>query len=65
MSQYVSLPVFIASFIIGLIFIYCWGPEQQSIPVYPSPSTYSKLQYKDKVGQCFELKPTETECPLF
>jgi hypothetical protein len=64
LTDYVSLPVFIASFAIGLIFVYVLGPETQNIYVYPTPQTYMNYQYKDGAGQCFEFKPVVTECPM-
>lgn len=64
LSKYISFKIFLASFIIGLIFVYLWGPETKKIYVYPSPSNYEKIQYKDKTEQCFEFKPIETKCPI-
>jgi hypothetical protein len=63
-SKYVSLPVFIVSFSIGLFFVYILGPEIKTIHVYPSPQNYMKTQYKDDTNQCFQFKPVETDCPL-
>lgn len=63
-SKYVSLPVFIVSFSIGLFFVYVLGPEIKTIHVYPSPQNYMKTQYKDDSNQCFQFKPVETDCPL-
>ena len=63
-SKYVSLPVFIVSFSIGLFFVYVLGPEIKTIHVYPSPQNYMKTQYKDVSNQCFQFKPVETDCPL-
>jgi hypothetical protein len=64
LTKYISLPTFIASFIIGLIFIYCLGPDQKTVYIYPTPENYTKNLYKDNAGQCFEFKPQETDCPL-
>lgn len=64
LSKYVSLPVFIVSFSIGLFFVYVLGPEIKTIHVYPSPQNYMKTQYKDASNQCFQFKPVETDCPL-
>ena len=64
LSNYISLPVFLTSFAIGLFFIYVIGPETKNVYIYPSPQNYMKTQYKDKANQCFEFKPTETHCPI-
>lgn len=63
-SDYISIPVFLISFAIGLFFVYFLGPETKTIYVYPSPQNYSNIQYKDGADQCFQLKPVETKCPL-
>jgi hypothetical protein len=64
LSKYVHIPVFIASFAIGLFFVYVLGPDIKTVYMYPTPSNYLKTQYKDKNSQCFEFKPVETECPV-
>jgi hypothetical protein len=63
-SNYVSLPIFLVSFAIGLFCVYVIGPESKNIYVYPSPQNYMKNQYKDISNQCFEFKPIETKCPI-
>ena len=62
--NYISIPVFIISFAVGLFFVYVLGPEIKTIHVYPSPQNYMKTQYKDASNQCFQFKPVETDCPL-
>ena len=63
-SDYISLPIFLISFIVGLYCVYILGPEIKTIYIYPSPENYMKTQYKDKAKQCFEFKPKETKCPI-
>jgi hypothetical protein len=63
-SKYISLPVFLISFAIGLFFIYVLGPETKTIYVYPTPQNYMNIQYKDNIDQCFQFKPIETKCPI-
>ncbi len=64
LSKYISFKIFLASFIIGLAFVYLWGPETKKIFIYPSPANYDKIQYKDKTNQCFQFKPVQTKCPI-
>ena len=63
-SQYVSLPVFLASFALGLFFIYVMGPEEKNIYIYPTPTNYNSVLYQDKTDECFQYKPLVTKCPL-
>lgn len=64
LTKYISIPVFLSSFIVGLIFIYILGPEIKTIYKYPSPSNYNDILYKDKVDQCYQFIPKETNCPI-
>ncbi len=64
LSKYIDIRIFIASFAIGLFFVYVLGPEIKTIYMYPSPSNYLKTQYKDNTDQCFQFKPNETDCPM-
>jgi hypothetical protein len=64
LSNYISIPVFLISFVIGLFCVYFLGPENKIVYVYPNLDNYTTLQYKDKANQCFELKPVPTECPI-
>ena len=63
-SKYINIPLFIISFAVGLFFVYVLGPEIKTIYMYPSPSNYTKIQYKDTSDQCFNFTPTETKCPM-
>ena len=62
--NYISLPVFIVSFAIGLFFIYILGPEMKTIFVYPSPETVGKIIVKDKADNCFRYKEQHVDCPV-
>ena len=63
-SKYVSIPVFLLSFIFGLIYIYVLGEDRKIIYKYPSPENYNNIIFKDKSEQCFQFKPVETNCPI-
>jgi hypothetical protein len=64
LTKYISLPIFIVSFILGLVFIYMIGPDIKTIYIYPTPNNYKKYQYKDEAEQCFEFKPNKIDCPF-
>ena len=50
-SNYISLPIFLISFTLGLFFVYVIGPEFKTIYIYPTPQNYLKHQYKDASDQ--------------
>lgn len=61
--KYISLPVFIISFAIGLLFVYILGPEQKTIYIYPTPENVDKLLFKDKANNCFRFEEETVDCP--
>ena len=48
--NYISLPVFLVSFAIGIFF-------------YPSPENVGKVLFKDKADNCFYFDQQEVDCP--
>jgi hypothetical protein len=61
--NYISIPIFLVSFAIGLFFIYVLGPEMKTIYIYPSPENVDKVLFKDKADNCFYFKETSIKCP--
>ena len=61
--NYISLPVFLISFAIGLFFVYILGPEMKTIYVYPTPENVDKILFKDKADNCFTFQEQVVECP--
>lgn len=61
-SKYISIPVFLASFLFGLFFLYIWGSDLHPIYVHPTPENVYKIVYKDKSDTCYVYKPIITDC---
>ena len=62
-TDYISLPVFLISFAVGLFFVYVLGPKMKKILIYPSPENVDKVLFKDNADNCFYYKPVEVSCP--
>ncbi len=63
LSRFVHVPVLIASFAVGMFFVYIYMPDTRKILVYPTHENAKLLQYRDKTGTCFEVKEQEIDCP--
>jgi len=61
--NYISIPVFLVSFAIGLFFVYILGPEMKTVFIYPTPENVDKVLFKDKADNCFSFKQEIIECP--
>lgn len=61
--NYISIPIFLASFAIGLFFIYILGPEMKKIYIYPTPENIDKVLFKDKADNCFYFEEEIVDCP--
>jgi hypothetical protein len=61
--NYISIPVFLISFAIGLFFVYILGPEIKTIFIYPTPENVNKVLFKDKADNCFSFEQETVECP--
>ena len=58
-----SLPIFLISLAIGLLFVYLNEPQGDIIYVYPTPDNANNIEYKDQAGNCFEFSANKIECP--
>ena len=61
--NYISVPLFLISFVVGLLFAYMLGPEIKTIYIYPSPENVDKILFKDKADNCFRFEEETVECP--
>ena len=61
--KYISLPIFLASLVLGLFFVYIMGNDIKPVYVYPTPDNVGTIQYKDKSDNCFVYQSHEVECP--
>ena len=62
--KYISIPVFILSFAIGMVYIYMSSPPTRNILIYPTVDNNSKFQYIDKAENCFTFEAKENKCPF-
>lgn len=60
--KYISIPVFLASLALGVLFIYLWGDELHPVYMFPTPENVGKILYKDKADNCFSYNYKETQC---
>jgi len=61
--DYISLPAFLISFAVGLLFVYMFGPEIKTIHIYPSPENVDKILFQDKANNCFRFEEETIDCP--
>jgi hypothetical protein len=62
--KYISVPLFIASFFIGMVYIHLSNPPTRSITIFPTIDNVGKFQYKDQADNCFTFIPNEKKCPF-
>lgn len=62
-TKYIHWKTFIASFCIGLLFIFVIGLERKKIYIYPSPENVDKIIFEDNAHNCFLLEEMEVKCP--
>lgn len=58
----INIPVFLASLIFGLFYMYISNPEKKFITVYPTHDNESLFQFRDKTQNCFQLKQNIVKC---
>jgi hypothetical protein len=59
----ISWPAFIASFAIGVFYIYISLPKQRVVIVYPTQDNESHFNFRDKAHNCFRFEQEMKACP--
>ena len=62
-TKYVSLPIFIMSFAIGIFFVCMTLGDTRTIYIYPTPENAELMTYRDKASQCFAFEQKHVTCP--
>jgi hypothetical protein len=62
-TKFISLPVFLVSLAIGVLFVYLSNPPPTVVYVYPTPDNVGNFEYKDKADNCFQYSSVEVKCP--
>ena len=61
-TKFLNLPIFICSFIIGIIFVQLSSPSNTVIFVYLTPDNIEHIVYKDKADNCFSYNIDNIKC---
>lgn len=61
--NYINIPVFLISLILGLLFVYFNAPDNKQVLVYPTPTNLNHIQYRDYANNCFEFNMDKVKCP--
>lgn len=64
LTKYISIPVFIISFAIGIFIVYTTLGDMRTIYIYPSPENADLMIYRDKASQCFAFEQKLVTCPV-
>lgn len=61
MSEYVDLHVFVISFGLGLMLVYCMSPPPKIVHKFPTPEN-SDTVFRDEHNSCYRFVPKQTTC---
>ena len=61
-TKYLSIPYFIISLAVGLLFVYLSSPKPTVIFVYPTPDNIETIEYKDNADTCFKFDASQVAC---
>tara|TARA_Y100000591_G_C21549456_1_gene552927 strand:- start:416 stop:652 length:237 start_codon:yes stop_codon:yes gene_type:complete len=62
-TRFIDFKILFISLVVGIFFVYISQPASTIIYVYPTPENVDKIQYKDTIGNCYEFKHKEVNCP--
>ena len=62
-TRFINWPVFIGSFIIGLLFVHLSAPSTTTVYVFPTPENTGLVEYVDKANSCFQYVSNKISCP--
>lgn len=55
---------FLASFVVGLLFVYLTTPARQVVIKFPSPLNAGRVVYRNAAGDsCFKYRADKGSCP--
>ena len=60
--SYINLPVFLITFLIGIVLVYFTAPDSKIVTVYPTSDNQNMFQFRDKANNCFKLNQDITKC---
>jgi hypothetical protein len=60
--KYISLPLFLVSFALGILFTYVLGLDLKPVYVYPTPENIQQFLFRDDAGTCFQFISEEVSC---
>ena len=63
LGKYIDFRIFLISLSLGILLVYINEPAPTIIYVYPTPENIGKIQYKDKIGNCYNFSALEVKCP--
>ena len=63
LTKFISFPILICSFVVGLIFVSLSKEPTEKINVYPTPDNVDDIEYLDKAKNCYKYQATKINCP--
>lgn len=63
LDKFISIPIIIISFALGLFIIYITGPTNKKIYVYPTPENIENYLWRDNANNCYKWNIKEVSKP--